>query len=241
MPHARVLSNLFFTIVLVAFPTVTLADRTVAAEVKALIARADAGDADAQLRVGSAYDTGSGAPRSEKKAMRYYLMAADQGNAEAQNSLGSILQAEKRYPEALAWYQRAADQGHALATNNLGLLYDLGMGVQQDRRKGFELYSKAADLGWAESMWNLANMYGAGQLGSIDMMSACVWAMRARRYASPGDQRLQAQLARITPYLESELRASEMEKCQQQAAAWTPAGTAQHGNTGDTPSAAGPE
>jgi len=236
MFDVRVLSTFLFTIFLLAFSNITLADWTVSPEVKALIAKADAGDPDAQLRVGSAYDTGAGAPRSGKKAMKYYLMAAEQGNAEAQNSLGSALQAKKRYADALEWYKRAADQGHALATNNIGLLYDLGMGVQQDRRKAFELYSKAADLGWAESMWNMANMYGAGQIGAVDMISACVWTERARRYARPDDQRLQAQLSRITPYLESTLRASEMDKCKQQAAAWTPAGNAQQVVPGGAPS-----
>jgi len=240
MPHGKALSSFLLTVVLLAFSNIALADWTVSSDVKALIAKADAGDPDAQLRVGSAFDTGTGPPRSGKKAMKYYLMAAEQGNAEAQNSLGSTLQAKKRYSEALVWYQRAADQGHALATNNLGLLYDLGMGVQQDRRKGFELYSKAADLGWAESMWNLANMYGAGQLGPIDMISACVWTMRARTYADPSDQRLQAQLSRITPYLESTLRSSEMDECKQQAAAWTPAGNAQQSVPGDAPSPALP-
>lgn len=164
-------------------------------------------------------------------------MAAEQGNADAQNSIGSGLQAEERYSEALGWYERASAQGHALATNNLAYLYDLGRGVKQDRRKGFELYSRAADLGWAESMWNIANMYGAGQLGEVDMVSACVWTMRARRYAKCNDKGIQAQLTRIIPHLERTLSSKDMAKCKQQADDWTPKHNAQQGVPGVTPQA----
>lgn len=222
MRYMKIPSSILCAIFLLAFSSITNADWFLSSETKALIAKADTGDVDAQFRVGSAYDTGNGAPRSGENAMKYYLMAAEKGHAEAQNSVGSALQAEEKYSEALLWFERAAAQDHALATNNLAFLYDLGRGVKQDRRKGFELYSRAADLGWAESMWNIANMYGAGQLGQIDMFSACVWTMRARKYAAPNDQRLQAQLARITPYLERTLSSSDMEKCKQHADGWAP-------------------
>jgi len=211
------------------------ADWTLSPETKALIQKADAGDAEAQFRVGSAYDTGTGAPRSGTKAMKYYLMAAQQGNAEAQNSVGSVFQARKKYSEALKWYQQASAQNHAVATNNLGYLYDLGLGVAQDRQKGLELYSKAANLGWAESMWNMANLYGAGQLGTVDMMSACIWTVRARKYATPGDERLEALAFNVLPHLARTLTATEMDECIRQANDWAPSGNAQPNVPGDAP------
>ncbi len=61
-----------------------------------------------------------------------------------------------------------------MAINSLGQLYDLGLGIAQDRSKGFELYKRSADLGHARAMWNIANMYGAGQLGKVDLFSACI-------------------------------------------------------------------
>jgi hypothetical protein len=170
--------------------------------------------------------------------MKYYLMAATQGHVEAQNSVGSGLQADERYSEALVWFERAAAQGHALATNNLAFLYDLGHGVKQDRQKAFELYSRAADLGWAESMWNIANMYGAGQIGKVDMVSACIWTMRARRYANPNDERLQSQFPRILPYLERTLSPDDFASCKQKADSWSPQSNAQPGAQAGLPSAA---
>ncbi len=227
MQYMKVLSVFLCAMVLLAFSNITSADWFLSSETKALIVKADAGDAEAQFHVGYAYDSGKGAPRSGEKAMKYYLMAAEQGHAEAQNSAGSGFQADERYSEALVWFERAAAQGHALATNNLAFLYDLGRGVKQDRQKAFELYSRAADLGWAESMWNIANMYGAGQIGTVDMVSACVWTMRARKYANPNDERLQSQFPRILPYLERTLSPDDFAACKQKADSWSPQRNAQ--------------
>lgn len=213
---------LLCSIVLLAFSNGAVADWFLSSETKALIAKAEAGDTDAQLRVGAAYDYGKGAPRDGNEAMKWYRMAADRGNAEAQNSVGSGLQAEKRYDEALPWYEKASAQGHALATNNLAYLYDLGLGVKQDRRRGFELYSRAADLGWAEAMWNIANMYGAGQLGEKDLATACVWTMRARKFAAPNERQLLNHLSRVIPYMERSLSAEQLASCNQQSESWVP-------------------
>jgi uncharacterized protein len=207
---------------LLAFSNTAVADWFLSSETKALIVKAEAGDTDAQLRVGAAYDYGKGAPRDGGEAMKWYRMAADRGSAEAQNSVGSGLQAEKRYEEALPWYEKASAQGHALATHNLAYLYDLGLGVKQDRRKGFELYSRAADLGWAEAMWNISNMYGAGQLGEKDMVAACVWAMRARKFAAPHERQLLNYLSRVIPYMERSLAPDQLASCHQQSERWVP-------------------
>ncbi|MDG3066160.1 tetratricopeptide repeat protein [Thauera mechernichensis] len=205
-----------------AFSNVALADWFLSSETKALITKAEAGDINAQFLVGSAYDSGKGTPRDGNEAMKWYRMAAERGHAEAQNSLGSGFQAEKRYEEALPWYEKASAQGHALATNNLAYLYDLGLGVKQDRRKGFELYSRAADLGWAEAMWNIANMYGAGQLGEKDLVAACVWAFRARKFAASSERQLLTHLGRVIPYFERSLSAEQLTSCREQSETWAP-------------------
>lgn len=192
-------------------------------QVQEQLARAKQGDALAQFRVANAYDSGRGAPRDAGEAMRWYLAAAEQGHAEAQNSVGSGLQADKRFSEARAWYEKAASRNHALATNNLAYLYDLGLGVAQDRQQAFKIYSQAADLGWAEAMWNLANMHGAGQLGGPpDLLQACIWSLRAGRIATPEQRQLLAQVGRVVPMLERRLAAAQMETCREQAAGWAP-------------------
>ena len=192
-------------------------------QVEELLVKAKQGDPVAQFRVANAYDSGSGAPRDGAEAMRWYLAAAEQGYAEAQNSVGSGLQAEKKFVEARAWYEKAAAQNHAFATNNLAYLYDLGLGVTQDRQQAFKLYSQAADLGWAEAMWNLANMYGAGQLGGPpDLQQACVWTLRAGAFAAPEQRQLSTHVARVVPMLERRLTAAQMASCREQALGWKP-------------------
>jgi TPR repeat protein len=213
---------ILFPVIFMMFSNLAMADWLLSSETKALIVQAESGDTDAQLRVGAAYDFGKGAPHDATEALKWYRRAADHGSAEAQNSVGSVLQAEKRYAEALPWYEKASAQGHAHATSNLAYLYDLGLGVTQDRHKGFDLYSRAADLGWAEAMWNIANMYGAGQLGEIDMVNACVWAMRARKFAAPRERQLLDHLSRVIPQLQRSLTAEQLKSCNLQSEGWEP-------------------
>lgn len=211
------LSSLLFT-----YSSFSVADWFTSSETKELIAKADAGDKDAQFKVGLAYDSGNGAPSSSDKAKKYYRMAADQGFAEAQNSLGSIYQAEKNYAEAKIWYERAFAQNHPMATNSLGYLYDLGLGVPQDRNKGFELYSKAADLGWAEAMWSIAVMYGGGQIGKPDLFLACTWAVRAQKYSYDQSPKLTHILERAIPAIQNDISVSDWSKCHEEANSWSP-------------------
>lgn len=188
-----------------------------------LLAQANAGNAEAQFALASAYDSGNGAPRNAAESMRWYRAAAEQGLPEAQNSVGSGLQAEKKYVEARDWYRKAADQDHALATNNLAYLYDLGLGVPQDRREAFRLYMRAAELGWAEAMWNVANMYGTGQLGGPPNLGlACVWTLRAGTFSTPDQSQLRSYVARTTQQLEHTLPSAEMQACRTQAEDWRP-------------------
>lgn len=210
------------SLALLIVPGLTRADWFVSAQTKALIVKAESGDADAQFLVGGAYDSGNGAPRNLKEATKWYRMAAEQGHAEAQNSVGSILQEEKRYAEARTWYERAAAQGHAQATSSLGYLYDLGLGVAQDRQKGFEFYSKAADLGWAQAMWNLSIMYGSGQLGQADPVMACVWTARTLAHTRPSERQLTEYAVRVLPQIQRKLSNEQLDECRQKAQDWSP-------------------
>ena len=57
-------------------------------EIQQLQARAKAGDAVAQDRLGDCYYYGKGVPQSYAEAVIWYHKAAEQGLAEAQNNLG---------------------------------------------------------------------------------------------------------------------------------------------------------
>lgn len=202
---------------------VTTEPATPSPQIEALKAKAENGDVKAQFELATAYDWGRGVRRSGPEAEKWYRRAADAGLAEAQNSLGSVAQAAGRYEEARGWYEKAAAQNHDLALNSLGYLYDLGLGVPQDRRKGFEYYTRAANLGEPEAMWNIAQMYAAGQLGPKDMHMACVWAHRAHYQAATGSRIDKPALAGVA-YMRRTLAAADLERCVTEAGSWKPAG-----------------
>lgn len=195
-----------------------------ASSIEELTRKAEAGDLQAQFQLGLAYDGGRGVLRDFEEARKWYRRAAEGGHAEAQNSVGSMLQEDGRFADAIGWYEKAAAQGHPRATNSLGLLHDLGRGVPQDRRKGFEFYTRAAELGWAEAMLNIGVMYGAGQLGHPDLVAACTWIVRAQRFAGPDQRQVQASVRRAMPQLERMLHAEQLATCRKEGESWSPKG-----------------
>lgn len=57
--------------------------------------------------------------------------------------------------KAIEYYKKAIAKGHINAHFNLALLYETGRGVQQDFEKAVDLYHKAAEMGDADSMYQL--------------------------------------------------------------------------------------
>jgi FOG: TPR repeat, SEL1 subfamily len=51
-------------------------------------AKAEVGDAAAQVQLGDAYDIGAGVKRDVAEAVKWYRKAAEQGDAEGEYSLG---------------------------------------------------------------------------------------------------------------------------------------------------------
>ena len=93
---------------------------------------------------------------------------AEEGDAEAQNELGSLYYAGNGVlqddSEAARWTKRAADQGYAPAQYNLGLLYFRSRGVPGDDVEAATWYRRAAEQGYAPAQGGLGYMlaYGAG-------------------------------------------------------------------------------
>ena len=83
--------------------------------------------------------------------MKWYTLAADQGYASAQSTLGWIYSIGRGVPRddktAVKWYRLAAEQGVAFAQENLGMLYDKGQGVPQDYVRAYMWLNIAAISG----------------------------------------------------------------------------------------------
>jgi TPR repeat protein len=196
-------------------------------EVQELVRKAEAGDMESQFRLGALYDVGYGGPSSAKETEKWYKLAAEAGHSEAQNSLGSIYQAENRYKEALPWYEKSAAQNNALAINNLAYMYDQGLGVNQDRQKARQLYLKSANLGEAQAMYNLGLMYGSGQLGKQDPINACAWTFRALKYSSGTNSFEYKPASENAEFCKRTLNAKDYESARNLAESWKPSTTDQ--------------
>jgi TPR repeat protein len=109
--------------------------------------------------------------RDDREAARLYKLAADQGYASAQASLGVFYEQgrgglPKNDREAARLYRLAADQGHATAQANLGLLYWQGRGgLPRDEIAAARLYKLAADQGSATGQVSLGFCYSQGRGG----------------------------------------------------------------------------
>lgn len=117
---------------------------------------------------------------------------ASAGNAEAQNSLGTLFYTghaisrdasgkilDYDLESAAAWFYRAAEQGHAAAQFNLGLMYAEGQSVPKDPAKAVELFTKAAEQGNVDAQNNLGVMYFVGEGITRDVEKAKHWFEKA--------------------------------------------------------------
>lgn len=132
-----------------------------------LMAKATAGNPDAEFRVGVQYEVGANVATDPAQAAAWYRKAADKGFAQAEHSLGVLYEFGNGVPEdyatAAQWYRKAAEQGFAPAQFSLGLCYVHGKGVPQDFGKALEWYEKAAQQKNSDALLNLAFLYHNGQ------------------------------------------------------------------------------
>ena len=86
-------------------------------------ARAEAGDASAQHKLGFMYKNGQGVEQDFKEAVMWYEKAADQGLALAQFNLGVMYHkgqgVEQNYVTGYAWWNIAATNGNQNAKKGL--------------------------------------------------------------------------------------------------------------------------
>lgn len=71
----------------------------------------------------------------KSKEIEAIMIAAEQGDAEAQKNLGKCYYdgdgVEQSFEKAYEWFTKAAEQGNASAQNKLGCCYNFGHGVKQ--------------------------------------------------------------------------------------------------------------
>jgi uncharacterized protein len=115
-------------------------------------------------------------------ALKGWLPLAEQGDAFAQNALGTMYDNGDGVPEndaeAVKWYRLAAEQGIATAQNNLGTMYAAGTGIPLNYIKAYMWYSLAKAQGnerAAENVDGIKQQMTADQIAEAQRLAAEWW------------------------------------------------------------------
>lgn len=138
-------------------------------------------DAPAMTLLGELYRDGVSVRRDLTEAMRWYKLAADRGDRQAQFALGIAhlngSGAAKDRKVAQDWLEKAMAQDHAGALYNLGVLaIDAEL---QDFPRASGMFRKAADLGDMDAAYGLAVLYREGTGVPRDKAESVKWLKRA--------------------------------------------------------------
>ena len=140
-------------------------------------------DAITQFNLGYCYQNGFGVSKDDSEAVKWYRMAAEQGDARSQYNLGLCHDSGQGVPknlvEAAKWYHKAAEQGFSAAQFMIGHCLMTGEGVLQDLTEGVKWYRKSAEQGDSPAQLNLATCYRHGQGVPQNMVEAANWYRKA--------------------------------------------------------------
>jgi TPR repeat protein len=163
---------------------------------------AEKGDAEAQYFIGAMYSSGMEVPDSfdfqgqteeeawyllHAEALKWYLLAAEQGHSMAQSHLGSMYSGgtgvPQDYKEAMKWYLLAANQGYGHAQYNLGEMYYYGRGVPQDYKEAMKWYLPAVEQETSHclALQQVVSMYYYGHGVPQDHDEALKWFRKGNR------------------------------------------------------------
>jgi TPR repeat protein len=156
---------------------------------------ASEGDMQAQYNLGIVYSQGQGVKKDMKKAMDFYMKAADGGSVHAMVNAGHHYENTNQPAKGVALYKKAANLGYAMAQYNLGNNYLYGQGVKQSYADAAHWFEKAALQGYREAQANYANIlnngYGAVE---VNVLEAEKWYLCA---ANQGDAMAMCSLGKM--------------------------------------------
>lgn len=152
-----------------------------------------------EISAGLVDDFSAGRCEDDSEALRWYRMAAKQGNVDAQCNIGFIYlfrlgESDQHSREALRWYRKGAKRGYDHAQWCVGLIYLDGRGVTRDVGEALRWFRKAAAQStvYAEKLSALETTSPPNQ-GDAEMSEA----LRESMTSPGGNERLQAALEKL--------------------------------------------
>jgi TPR repeat protein len=142
---------------------------------------AEGGYGPAQLTLGKMYLTGSsGVPIDAEEGARWFRMAMEGGDREAELAYATMLATGNGVPRddeaARAIFERAAERGDPGAQWSLGVLHEEGRGgLVKDLREAMKWWRKAAKQGHALSQAKLGVAYVKGEGVRRDLVEGYAW------------------------------------------------------------------
>lgn len=138
----------------------------------AVLAKANAGDAAAQVQAGEA----QAAAHDLQQAAAWYTKAANQGNISGEIHLAALYRdGGKGFPrditQAAAWYRKAADQGDPAAQGTMGMLCMLGQGVERSDVEAYYWLDLAASVKGPNQAQYAANRQNVGTRITADELA----------------------------------------------------------------------
>lgn len=127
-------------------------------ELKQLEIKAENGDVDSQMSLGDHYRF---AENNLEKAIKYYSMAAKQGNIKAYVHLAMYYSSNGDSKKSKEYYLKAAEGGNSGAQSVLGFIY---YEDEHNNEEAFKWFKFAADNGDADAQYEVAEFYYMGRV-----------------------------------------------------------------------------
>lgn len=141
---------------------------------------AEQGHVKAQVRLGWLYFLKQeGVDQDLVESTKWFLKAAENGDAGAQDELGDAYYngrgTDENLAEAIKWYEKAAAQDNNFSQFSLGRIYYYGEGIKKEKGTAFSWYMKSAQGGNVYAKAMLGYMYQQGDGVQKNIPEAIKW------------------------------------------------------------------
>lgn len=130
----------------------------------------------------------------ERPSVDQTLLDAENGDIQAQLTMGAMYERRGSFTNAFRWYSRSAEKGSPEGQFKMGVFYGAGLGVLRDYTQAVQWFRVSADQGFAPAQYNVGVALEKGLGIQLDYREALKWYVQA---ANGGDSLAQAAAGRL--------------------------------------------